>query len=280
MRHNPLLSAEKTEAEAIAEQEYTQQLNRVYQIFRDHGNFGPFVQLAGKRRSPYRYQFTAPGKTACFRTLDEAEQWARQKLGKARSQRRALDFYPTHRDGGHVDYLLSQLPFKLSGAILEPCCGAGDISDPLRDRGYITITNDIDTSHSADCHQNAALPETWQGWLKEWGKIEWIITNPPFNLASQILPLALEHADKGVIFLLRLSYLEPCENRRDWLRKNSDRMSIILPPKRISFTGDGKTDNVATAWFLWSKSNRLCPPFIFPLSMGQQSLFGHNYLVN
>ena len=85
MRHNPLLSAEKTEAEAIAEQQYTQQLNRIYQIFRDHGNFGPFVQLSGKRRSPYRYQFTAPGKTACFRTLDEAEQWARQRLGKAES---------------------------------------------------------------------------------------------------------------------------------------------------------------------------------------------------
>lgn len=278
MKHNILLSAEKTAKEAIAEQQHFEQLSRVYRLFEGHGTFGLYQQLGGRRRSRYRYQFSTTGKTACFRTLDEAERWAKAKLHKARSQRRHLDFYPTHRDGGHVDYLLSQLPFRLSGAILEPCCGAGDISEPLRDRGYVTITNDIDKTHAADCHKNAALPETWRRWVNEWGNAEWVITNPPFNLAPQILPLAFDHASKGVIFLLRLSYLEPCGNRVDWMREHSDRLSIIFPPNRISFTGDGNTDNVSTAWFVWGRDRRLCKPFIYPSGDRQIKLFDHNYL--
>lgn len=118
MRHNPLLSAEKTTVEAIAEQADLEQLNRVYQLFEGHGTFGLFQQLGGKRRSPYRYQFTTTGKTACFRNLDEAEKWAKQKL-KARSQRRQLDSYATRREvlnSGYQDFIeLKQNIFPPSG---------------------------------------------------------------------------------------------------------------------------------------------------------------------
>ena len=38
----------------------------------------------------------------------------------------------------------------------------------------------------------------------------------------------------------------------------------FYPPRRISFTGDGATDNVATAWFIWGKTERLAPPFVYP----------------
>jgi hypothetical protein len=51
--------------------------------------------------------------------------------------------------------------------------------------------------------------------------------------------------------LLRLSYLEPCNNRAEFLSVNPPSL-IVLP--RISFTGDGKTDNVTCAWFVWDFS--------------------------
>ena len=51
--------------------------------------------------------------------------------------------------------------------------------------------------------------------------------------------------------LLRLSYAEPCLNRAEWLKAHPISHLIVLP--RISFTGNGKTDNVTCAWFVWDK---------------------------
>ena len=62
-----------------------------------------------------------------------------------------------------------------------------------------------------------------------------------------------------------LSNLEPCANRGHWLEQHQDRMSILFLPKRVSFTGDGQTDSVATAWFLWGKDGRLTDPFVYPV---------------
>jgi hypothetical protein len=51
--------------------------------------------------------------------------------------------------------------------------------------------------------------------------------------------------------LLRLSYLEPTEDRGAWLNSHPPTDLIVLP--RISFTGNGKTDSVTCAWIVWRK---------------------------
>ena len=186
--------------------------------------------------------------------------------------RRAYDFYPTGQQ--HAIELLERLPFKLSGKILEPCVGTGDIAIPLRGQGLEVVTNDIDATHEADFHFDATRPETWG----EFPEVDFIVTNPPFNFAPAILPLAHQKAQMGIIFLLRLSYSEPCGNRADWMRKHQHEQSILYPSNRISFTGDRKTDKVATAWFVWGKGARLCVPFVYPESSGQGVLFSEDYL--
>lgn len=50
--------------------------------------------------------------------------------------------------------------------------------------------------------------------------------------------------------LLRVSFLEPCNDRAEFLAAHPPRL-FVLP--RISFTGDGKTDNVTCAWYVWDK---------------------------
>ena len=77
------------------------------------------------------------------------------------------------------------------------------------------------------------------------------MSNPPFGAAPRIVPLAVEHAVAGVAMLLRLSYLEPCENRSQWLSEHPPTRLIVLP--RISFTGDGRTDSVTCGWFVWER---------------------------
>ena len=41
-------------------------------------------------------------------------------------------------------------------------------------------------------------------------------------------------------------------------------------PRRVSSTGDGATDSVATAWFIWGKAERLAPAFVYPTVDVQQ----------
>ena len=155
--------------------------------------------------------------------------------------RRAFDWYPT--PAGATRALMARVP--LDGPILECCSGDGAIATVLAER-FRVDTNDIDGRHLTRTHADATTRAYWRT-LPE--APHWVVSNPPFSLAPQIVPLAHEFAVAGVAMLLRLSYLEPCENRSQWLSEYPPTRLIVLP--RISFTGDGKTDSVCAAWFVW-----------------------------
>ena len=187
--------------------------------------------------------------------------------------RRENDYYPTPRWA--TAHLLEALPFTIVDPWVEPCVGTGDISDVVEQSGatFGGFSNDIDPRQLADFYGDAGKSETWDAFEDLMGAPPaWCITNPPFNQAHRILPLAMERCTKGVIALLRLSYLEPCANRNHWLEQHQDRLSILFLPKRVSFTGDGQTDKVATAWFIWGKHQRLTDPFVYPVVDQQLSL--------
>lgn len=157
--------------------------------------------------------------------------------------RRAFDFYPT--PGWATQELLKRV--NISGAVLEPCAGKGDISNELRRDARIRVvnTNDVDKNHGAGMSADA----TDGRWWSALGTHDWVVTNPPFSLAEAILPLAWKHSSVGVAMLLRVTYLEPCQGRAQWLAENPPHKLIVLP--RISFTGDGKTDSATCGWFVW-----------------------------
>lgn len=159
--------------------------------------------------------------------------------------RRANDFYPT------PDWATRELLARVDvrGYVLEPCAGRGDIATALAcdPRVRNLELNDLDKQWDADTHEDATDPIYWQ---HKTGPAEWVVTNPPFLVADKILPLAVKHVGR-VAMLLRITYLEPCEGRAAWLRTHPPARLIVLP--RISFTGDGKTDSVTCAWFVWDR---------------------------
>lgn len=165
--------------------------------------------------------------------------------------RRDNDFYPT------PEWATAELlkHVAISGAVLECCAGAGDMAKvlALHGQGHV-YCNDIDPTTMWPNHWDAANPSSWYDYKRRWthDPLMWVVTNPPFNVASQIVPLAYEHATDGIAMLLRLSYLEPTKDRGEWLNAHPPTTLIVLP--RISFTGDGKTDNVTCAWMVWEKS--------------------------
>ncbi len=118
---------------------------------------------------------------------------------------------------------------------------------PLLDAGCDVKTNDVDLNHQTDWHFDATDASAWP-----WRVWPWVITNPPFNQAFDILKVSLE-AGNCVAFLLRLSFLEPTFERGMFLAENPPNKILVLP--RISFTGDGKTDSVTCAWLIWDQSD-------------------------
>lgn len=157
--------------------------------------------------------------------------------------RRHLDQYFTPA------YATLQLQYSIDFSrswVLECCNGDGGISNVLQTE--VIKTNDIDKSLEADFHLDASLKQSWEQFPLG---AHWVVSNPPFNQAAQIVPLAFKYAQVGVAMLLRLSFLEPTKNRGVWLNEHPPTSIIILP--RISFTGDGKTDNVTCAWMIWEK---------------------------
>lgn len=161
-----------------------------------------------------------------------------------KATRRKNDAYFTPASA--TEELLRQT--QIFGKVLEPCAGSGAIAEVLRKHPSVVTVNETDLEFSDAFAPRDATTDLFWDW---WGDCDFVVTNPPFSAAAEIIPKAYEAARYGIAFLLRLSYLEPCENRGAWLSAHPPNQLIVLP--RISFTGDGNTDSVTCAWCVWVK---------------------------
>lgn len=157
--------------------------------------------------------------------------------------RRPNDYYPT--GSKLVSALLPHIDI-INSKVIEPCNGNGHISKFLICKEL--ITNDI--AHDVSNGSSGWDARNHINWLNL--NVDWTITNPPFNQAFRILCNAHYYSKVGVAFLLRLSFLEPTIERGEWLNKNPPNKLIVLP--RYSFTQDGKTDSVTSAWMVWDRT--------------------------
>lgn len=180
------------------------------------------------------------------------------------SKRKELDKYYTPEKT--VRQLIKVLPFDIKGSVLDPFCGTGNIINCFNNND--TYTNDIDKSVEAHLHLDLSINSNWFG-LFNLIEPDWIITNPPYTNAIYYVEKSVGIAKKGAIFLLRLSFLEPCKDRITFLQTNPPDLLVVTP--RISFTDNGKTDSTTTAFFIFLKDTELkkliTNPFIF-LSKG------------
>lgn len=124
----------------------------------------------------------------------------------------------------------------IGGYVFEPCCGEGHILKVLRDVKYIDVVGgDIDIKNdwfpdqvcidSTNLMQWRTLDERYNSYYNH--SIDWVVSNPPYTQpdCQKIIDNAWQYASVGVAMLLRLSYLEPCLNRRvgigvNFLRKH------------------------------------------------------------
>lgn len=157
--------------------------------------------------------------------------------------RRAFDYYPT--PSWMTRALINRVrPFD----VLEPCSGLDAIADVFRAKGQNPVTNDVNPETPAHWHLDATEENTWVQLMES--RPMWGVTNLPFDLADAIVPLAVRYLPYFAT-ILRLSWLEPTAARQRFLAANPPRTLIVLP--RHDWRGNGSTDSVTSAWFVWEQ---------------------------
>jgi|AntRauTorckE6833_2_1112554.scaffolds.fasta_scaffold66063_2 hypothetical protein len=146
---------------------------------------------------------------------------------------------------------------EIKRPILDPCAG-GDMEhkmsypEALKDIGYTgVITADI-REDSRAFHRPVDYLE-WEARTETGDRFSTIITNPPFNLAQEIIEKALDDVAEGghVIMLLRLNFFGSKKRFDFW--KNNMPIRCYVHHKRMSFTDEGGTDSIEYMHCVWKK---------------------------
>lgn len=169
---------------------------------------------------------------------------------------------------------------KVEGIVGEPCKGSGNLSDlfPYINDVSCHWTNDLDPSvDDADFYLDAADAKSWE----KFPDADWIITNPPFNVAFPILENAYNHARIGVAMFLRLTFQEPTEERAKWLFSHPRYLDLVYPRFKFRKGKDGRswqTDSVPIIAMVWRKDTS---KQLSPVSIPQSHILGfHDNPVN
>jgi hypothetical protein len=117
--------------------------------------------------------------------------------------------------------LLEVIPFR-QGVIVEPCCGRGSLARELRRLLPPPLTTVIasdlrqDLGHGLGGVDFLADPSPYPFAGRG---VDWVITNPPYNLGIEVVERALEVAGVGVAMLLPLDWLGSVKrHKRLWAR--------------------------------------------------------------
>jgi len=144
-----------------------------------------------------------------------------------------------------------------TSVILDPCAGGDDtheMSYPkvLKLYGYENIhTMDIRDSSKADIIDNYLFN------FEVKNKFDVIITNPPFNIALDIINKALSDIkdDGYVVMILRLNFFGS-KSRKEFFQTNMPNYCFVHS-KRISFLDNGKADSIEYGHYVWKKNEKV-----------------------
>lgn len=174
-----------------------------------------------------------------------------------------LDYYPTPT---WCTELLFKHGFEISNghwptvrSVLDPAAGDGAILDVARKGGFATLGLELDPVRVEAARAKGHQMGTGDALARSWPRADMAVMNPPYLRAESFVRKGLEWR-RGMpgypplFALLRLSFLEPTQSRRDLL--GAHRPNVLILPRRPSFDGIA-TDNITSAWFCWPGQGRL-----------------------
>lgn len=166
------------------------------------------------------------------------------------------DYYvtPINKIEEFLREFIKHEPDAFNGYILDPCAG-GDESHPMSYPIALSkLGVDPENVITVDIRKDS-LAEIREDYLSIEcpGDFSVIITNPPFNMARDVIEKALgDVRDNGfVIMLLRLNFFGG-KLRADMWERQMPKYAFVHN-KRLSFTDDGKTDSIEYMHCVWQK---------------------------
>ena len=159
----------------------------------------------------------------------------------ANNDREENDFYPTP-DNATQSLLDRQ---KFDGNIWECACGNGAMSKLMINNGYDVYSSDlIDRGYG----------ETEIDFLQSTKQVDNIVTNPPFNLATEFTTHAFTLARKKVVMLSKISYLEGIK-RREQIFNKKKLEKVLIFSRRVPFKKESSNKLagglMAFGWFIY-----------------------------
>jgi len=179
--------------------------------------------------------------------------------------RAPYDYYITPPDA--VIALLKEVGYRFStgDVIWEPASGNGAISRILENLfpECKIISSDLRTDEDV-------YGEKGVDFLRTEREVDWIITNPPYNLALKFVLHALKHARKGVFMLMRFSFLAGLERYNQLWGRQSHEIggslhTLYVIPWRLKIrSGWDNSEHISTsmvdyAWFFFVNYKQPAP---------------------
>ncbi len=145
--------------------------------------------------------------------------------------------------------------FPVALSVLEPAAGEGHMAEVLRE--YFDQVHAADVFDYGTGYAVASFIGDGVDVLQAPpGRIDWVITNPPFNLALDFALRGLEFAREGVALLVRSVWLEGAERYRSLFAKHPPAV-VAQFVERVPITRGRWDPDASTAtaysWFVWSK---------------------------
>lgn len=169
----------------------------------------------------------------------------------------SLDFFPTPpwATRAFCEHVLPAVEFMPAGDLVafDPACGEGHMALALRE--YFSVVHASDVFDYGFGEVDDFLHPDFPPPL-----VDWIVTNPPFNLAGDFIRRALQIAKRGVAMLVRLQFLEG-EDRlaRIFVRHRPAgifQFAERVPMHRGRWVVNGSTAT-AYVWIVWRAAGAL-----------------------
>ena len=187
-------------------------------------------------------------------------------LGAPRNKRIEQDAYFTIDAAYVVPVLCGAI--EITGPILEPCGGRGDLSVEFIRRGYDVVSRDI-VAYPNPLISGIELRDVMT--TTSLAGFAWVVSNLPYNEQDQILghllPLAAAEG-VGVAVLTRATW-HLAQARRHLVHCNPHFLAIVSLPRRPRWFEDGPhSPRHDFCWNVWAPRPRppgVAPQIVYPL---------------